>query len=717
MNGFGPAGQLLESYPLCCLRPFLQHQPPFSLLPPLPGHSVSVPAPTLSLLSTSALTMPDDPHLYMDCTPPLPPDILLQTPDVLPVVHTAHLTDPLIQSSSPPCSHISHVGEQCNLGANISATPDLSILINYTILDTPFNLLGADATVDGMLCPGFGFFPLTFTDGSVVHVKMYYCPHLLETLLSPQHICTQDPMSFVGFDIQCKDLDHAFVCFYRPPGSHSDAPLHRTNNLFYFTQLSFQPKAHRLSPLLSTELWHQRLGHPGMHQLQHLQQCSTGLPSGLHHGIHPLHTCKICCDARARKTPRGLTSAVGDLLPGSCFHLDFGFMRASSDSYKQLKGATRVVSSYDGYSSYLLITDAKTRYTWVFLTASKDPPVAIVQHFLTTYGLTKGYRALCLDQGGELWRSDALRTITDAAHYVMEPTGSDCPHQNGKVERLNGTFGIMVRALLYSSGLPPKYWSAALVHAVYLKNRLWHSALTLTPFEAWTGDPPDLSHLRVFGSLLTARIPGARPAKLDRQTYDGIFLGYTSSPSTVTYIDVHSGRVKTGGNFIFDEAHYTSTHRPPGPQFLFDLGLHTMLPPIPPGSSACTSSPPVALMPPLPTKPLPPLPSLACLLPLPFGELTPSPDIALAFNPPLVHTAAALTAPEALSIEFSGDPFGPSFCETVSLSGSHVTAGFHLTYDPACGRLHPYGLHPWHPCCPHHPMAFLSSFCLHPLCF
>mgnify|MGYP006166984397 FL=1 len=83
-------------------------------------------------------------------------------------------------------------------------------------------------------------------------------------------------------------------------------------------------------------------------------------------------------------------------------------------------------------------------------------------------GLPNGYRALRLDQGGELWRSAALRDVTANAGYIMEPTGSDSPHQNGKVERLNGTFGVMVRSLLYSSGLPPKYWSAALVHAVHL---------------------------------------------------------------------------------------------------------------------------------------------------------------------------------------------------------------------------------------------------------
>ena len=52
----------------------------------------------------------------------------------------------------------------------------------------------------------------------------------------------------------------------------------------------------------------------------------------------------------------------------------------------------------------------------------------------------------------------------------------------------------MVHPLLYSSGLPPQYWSAALNHAVHLKNRLWHSALDVTFFEAWNGTQPDLSH-------------------------------------------------------------------------------------------------------------------------------------------------------------------------------------------------------------------------------
>jgi hypothetical protein len=48
----------------------------------------------------------------------------------------------------------------------------------------------------------------------------------------------------------------------------------------------------------------------------------------------------------------------------------------------------------------------------------------------------------------------------------------------------------MVRCLLYSAGLSAILWSAVLVHAVYLKNRMYHKALYQTPGEAWMREKP-----------------------------------------------------------------------------------------------------------------------------------------------------------------------------------------------------------------------------------
>ena len=107
------------------------------------------------------------------------------------------------------------------------------------------------------------------------------------------------------------------------------------------------------------------------------------------------------------------------------------------------------------------------------------------------------------DQGGELARSEAFRNamkLDDFKVYVVESTGADSPNQNAKVEKWNDTLGTTVRTLLYSSGLPAKYWSAALLHAAYLHNRRVHRSTKRTPFQSWYGVKPNFCHLKRFGS-------------------------------------------------------------------------------------------------------------------------------------------------------------------------------------------------------------------------
>ena len=105
---------------------------------------------------------------------------------------------------------------------------------------------------------------------------------------------------------------------------------------------------------------------------------------------------------------------------------------------------------------------------------------------MTKFGLAKG--VIRTDQGGKLARSDAFRTtMMDDFGYTVEPTGADSPSQNGGAEIYNGTLAVKVHTLLYGSGLPAKFWSAALLHSVYLYNRLVHSSVGMTPYEAWYG--------------------------------------------------------------------------------------------------------------------------------------------------------------------------------------------------------------------------------------
>ncbi len=226
-----------------------------------------------------------------------------------------------------------------------------------------------------------------------------------------------------------------------------------------------------------------------------------------------------------------------------------------------------VVLSYDGHSAYLLIIDSASRYIWCFLTNTKDPPLAILHTFMSKYGAGTGL--IRINQGGELAQSKAFcNTMLQDFGYVVEPTGADSPSQNGGIEIYNNTLAVKVRTLLYGSGLPAKFWSAALLHAVYLHNRLVHSMTNKTPFKGWHGHKPDVTRLKMFGSHVCIKQTGSRRSKLDHHDFTGIFLGYTATDQNIFYLDTSSSVVKSCHHALFDEAWYLQPSCPPVAQLL-----------------------------------------------------------------------------------------------------------------------------------------------------
>jgi hypothetical protein len=322
---------------------------------------------------------------------------------------------------------------------------------------------------------------------------------------------------------------------------------------------------------VESEVWLLRLGSPGVRQLDLLPGCVTGIPADFRY--HPFHYIDHKEHASIKKRPAQF-SAIRTPECKRRFYMDFGFMCSSTSDYtRPNKSTDRVVSSYDGYSSYLLVIDEASRCAWVFLTKSKDPPIDVVRAFLTLHGHSEG-GCIRTDQGGELASISAFcDVLMREFRYCLEPTGADSPSQNGAVEIYNDKLGIRTRALLYGACLPAKYWSAALVHSVYLHNRLVHTATMSTPFEYYYGVKPDLEFLKTFGSRVCVKRSGDRRAKLDRHDFTGIFLGYTATDQNIVYLDLDSGIVKQSHHATFDEAWYLQPARPPAAQLLYDLGL------------------------------------------------------------------------------------------------------------------------------------------------
>jgi hypothetical protein len=163
--------------------------------------------------------------------------------------------------------------------------------------------------------------------------------------------------------------------------------------------------------------------------------------------------------------------------PGEKFHMDMGFVCGTKYSHKDEDG--RLITSLDGYNSYLLIIDRATRYLWVFLSKFKTPKIDIVKDFLKKHGAKESHhKVIRTDEGGELRGSHSFQQAVREEGYILEQTASDSSFQNGMAERPNRTLGDIMRALLHGANLGPEYWSWAVLRAVYLRNRLPHKQQT-----------------------------------------------------------------------------------------------------------------------------------------------------------------------------------------------------------------------------------------------
>jgi hypothetical protein len=61
----------------------------------------------------------------------------------------------------------------------------------------------------------------------------------------------------------------------------------------------------------------------------------------------------------------------------------------------------------------------------------------------------------------------------------------------------------------------------------YIQNHVPHKSLKgITPFEAWCGKKPKVSHFRIFGCRAWAHIPSDKRRALEPQSVECIFFGY-----------------------------------------------------------------------------------------------------------------------------------------------------------------------------------------------
>jgi len=501
-------------------------------------------------------------------------------------------------------SHLSPPSIQVHIdgGANRSVTNLSEQLISYKNIKK-YPMSGVAAGGAALICTGIGYLPWIADNGEILLVKCYYSTDAADTIISPTDIVINSLSDYEAWE-QYSHIDTAtgYIKFHRRDGQSTVTyTLNMTNGLWfhhnkhealdYNTWMSrpvdSQPTIRRLNRAAEYHLAHFRYGCAGQRNLSIVHLHVDNQPKLQKHGFFSCLTCMLATGDCRQTTGNPDTNQpapfddwfddtsetlADSCLPGQHFHVDFGFMKGTGYCKQDEEG--RTITSIDGFRSYLLIIDRKTRYVWVFLAKTKQPPLTIFAQFLKDHGHPNApNRTVRSDRGGELWGSQRFRDTVQQAGFIMDPTAPRAAFQNAKAERPNRSFGKTVRCLLYNANLGPEYWSYALLHAVYLKNRLPHCTTNQGPLTAYTGKRLNAKRLRVFGCPIGVRHQD-RKAKLDLNTSAGIFLGYTATDKNVLYRDSMTGRFKTATHVVFDEAGMTlpEAERSPSAKVLQELG-------------------------------------------------------------------------------------------------------------------------------------------------
>jgi hypothetical protein len=149
---------------------------------------------------------------------------------------------------------------------------------------------------------------------------------------------------------------------------------------------------------------------------------------------------------------------------------------------------------------------------------------------------------------------EKLRNWAAEKGITIETSAPYSPSQNGVAERFNHTLLELAQAMLIAKNLPVFLWDKAVTHTAYLRNRAPTRTLNgKTPYKAWTGNKPDVSHLREFGCDVWVLDESKNRSKLAPKSNKFIFVGFHDGSKSVPYYDTKTQTINVSRNVAFNE--------------------------------------------------------------------------------------------------------------------------------------------------------------------
>jgi hypothetical protein len=142
-------------------------------------------------------------------------------------------------------------------------------------------------------------------------------------------------------------------------------------------------------------------------------------------------------------------------------------------------------------------------------------------------------------------------------HFLTAP---HTPAQNGVAERLNRTLVEHAACIMHEAGLAREFWSLAVKHITWVRNRLWHKALNgpngsgMSPFQALVGRPPVVSTARVWGCDAYRLDHNRVPGNFEPKGKKSIFVGLSPNRKGWVLFDPKTRKMRTTFHCAFDES-------------------------------------------------------------------------------------------------------------------------------------------------------------------
>ena len=142
-------------------------------------------------------------------------------------------------------------------------------------------------------------------------------------------------------------------------------------------------------------------------------------------------------------------------------------------------------------------------------------------------------KMLRTDNGGKHVSTDFSKYCA-SKWIIHQYTNPYTPEQKGVSERLNRTLAESAKSMIFHANMPINFWAQAVNTTVQLHNRSPSKSLNMkTPYECWFGKKPDVSNLKIFGSVCYMHTPSNLRQKLDPRSRKAVFIGYP--PDTKGY--------------------------------------------------------------------------------------------------------------------------------------------------------------------------------------